>query len=220
MTIPASDADAAPLRFVPLHAATRAQRAAFLSIYRNAIPLSERKTDAAILAMADRPDCVLELAERGGAAVGFLILYRSSTYPVALLEYLGVAASARGSGLGGRLFARVAAHAHGHTLLMEVETDRDTAAPDHAQRVRRKRFYARQGCRQLAQFTYRLPTLGEKAPPPMDLLFLTGRDAVDRATLLAWLTDIYSEVYGRPADDPGIARMMAGLPDQLAFEPI
>jgi len=209
-----------PLRFVPLAQATVDQRAAFFAIYHEALPPSERKADAAILAQAERTDCVVELAELDGAAAGFLILYRAQAHAMALLDYLGVAVNARSGGLGARLFARIAALSSGRTLLIEVETDRETAAPDIEQRLRRKRFYARQGCRQLAHLTYVMPTVGKEAPPPMDLLALTERDSVDRATLRAWLADLYQQVYGQPLDDPMIARMMAGLPERLAFQPI
>lgn len=208
------------LRFVLLRDATPTQRAAFLAIYREALPPSERKPDDAVLAMAERADCVLELAELDGAAVGFLILYRAQAHPIALLEYLGVSASVRSGGLGSRLFARVAALCQGRTLLVEVETDRDPAAPDREQRLRRKRFYARQGCRQLAHLRYIMPTVGDEAPPPMDLLALTDLDAIDRTTISAWIGDLYRYVYGQPQDHPAITQMTEGLPDQLAFQPI
>lgn len=217
---PATGRDAPAIRFVPLRNATLLQRAAFLAIYREALPPSERKADDTVLAMAGRADCVLELAEMDGAAVGFLILYRAQAHPIALLEYLGVSASARSGGLGRRVFARIAALTHGRTLLMEVETDRDLAAPDREQRLRRKRFYAQQGCRQLAHLSYIMPTLGDETPPPMDLLALTDLDMVDRATIRAWIGDIYRHVYDQPQDHPAIARMIENLPDRLALQPI
>jgi len=215
-----ADAGGAALRFVPLRAATPAQRAAFFAIYHEALPPSERKADAAILAQAERADCVVELAELDGAAAGFLLLYRAQAHAMALLDYLGVAASARSGGLGSRLFARIAALSASRTLLIEVETDRETDAPDIDQRRRRKRFYARQGCRQLAHLSYVMPTVGHEAPPRMDLLALTGQDAVERAALQAWLADVYQQVYDQPQGHPMIARMMAGLPERLAFQAI
>lgn len=211
---------ASPLHFIPLRAASPRQRAAFFAIYHEALPPSERKADAGIMAQAERADCVLELAELDGAAVGFLILYRAHAQPIALLEYLGVAATARGAGLGAQLFARVAALSAGRTLLIEVETDRETDAPDRDQRIRRKRFYARQGCRQLAQLAYVMPPVDTQTPPPMDLLALTGLDTITRATLQAWLSDIYHHVYDRPLDDPMIGRMTGDLPEKLTFRPI
>ncbi|HWJ69680.1 MAG TPA: GNAT family N-acetyltransferase [Sphingobium sp.] len=211
---------ASALRFTPLTAASPAQRAAFFAIYHEALPPSERKADDDILVQAERDDGVLELAELDGVAVGFLILYRARAQPIALLEYLGVAANARSGGLGAQLFARIAELSAGRTLLIEVETDRETDAPDIDQRIRRKRFYARQGCRQLAHLAYVMPPVGPQAPPPMDLLVLTDRALVERTTLQAWLDDIYRHVYDQRQDDPMIARMTDGLPDQLAFQPI
>lgn len=215
-----AEADGPALRFVPLRTATPAQRAAFFGLYHEALPPSERKADAVILAQAERDDCIVELAETDGAAVGFLILYRAQAHAMALLEYLGVAATARSGGLGARLFARIAALSAGRTLLIEVETDREPDAPDIEQRRRRKRFYARQGCRQLAHLVYVMPAVGNEAPPLMDMLAITEHEAVARATLQTWLTDIYRQVYGQPQDDPMIARMIDGLPERLAFQPI
>jgi len=212
--------DASTLRFIPLRAASSAQRAAFFAIYHEALPASERKADADILTQAGRANGVLELAELDGVAVGFLILYRAQAYPIALLEYLGVAAAARSGGLGARLFAHIAALCVDRTLLIEVETDREPEAPDIAQRIRRKRFYARQGCRQIAHLAYVMPSIGAQAPPSMDLLALTDRVTVERTTLHGWLDDIYRHVYDQPQDDPAVTHMTEHLPDQLAFQPI
>lgn len=211
---------AAALRFLPLGAVSPGERAAFFALYHEALPASERKPDAAILAMAQQADWVVELAIREAEPVGLLVLYRARTQPIALLDYLAVSASARGGGLGSALFARVAALAEGRALLVEVESDGDSGAPDLAQRRRRKRFYARQGCRQLAGLAYRMPALGSETPPPMDLLALTSHDAIARETVHAWLTDIHVHAYGQPADNPLIAQMMADLPARLAFTPL
>ncbi len=208
------------LRFQPLGTASPEERAAFFALYHKALPASERKPDTALLAMAQRADCVVELALLGAVAVGFLVLYRAQAQPIALLDYLGVDASARSGGLGTALFARAAALAEGRTLLIEVESDGDIHAPDLAERRRRKRFYARQGCRQIAGLAYRMPAQGTGTPPPMDLLALTAHDLVPRETLRAWINDIHVHAYGQPSDHPLIAHMMACLPERLALEPI
>ena len=216
----AGAADGPAMRFVRLVDASAGQIAAFHAIYHEALPDSERKPDEAIAALAGRGDYVVELAERGGMIVGFLILYLSAACPMALLEYVGISATQRNGGLGGQLFARAAALAAGRTMLLEVESDRAGDAGGADLRARRKGFYARHGCRQLAGVDYIMPHIGAQKPPAMDLLAFTSLDRVARDTLRAWLADVYRHVYARGPDDPAIDAMVANLPREVMLRTI
>ena len=78
-----------------------------------------------------------------------------------LLEYLAVAANAQGGGTGSALFtASLAASGMdpGTLLLIEVDSEADTVdAGERAVRLKRKQFYRRLGCLEVAGFDYILP---------------------------------------------------------------
>jgi len=180
--------------------------AAAEGIYLAALPPGERKPTAWLRSLPARPEYRLTVAERTNDVLGFAVTFVPPTpSDAALLEYLAVAAGARGGGLGGLLFAD-AAQSAARPLLVEVEsTDPDAD--------RRRAFYARHGCREIVGLDYQLPL---PAAPPMRLM-VAGTATVHRDDLSRWLATVYAEVYGRPRDDPRLAAMVASLPDWIVF---
>ncbi len=173
-------------------------------IYADAIPAVERKPSAWFGALPGRADYRLLVAERAGGVVGVAVAWESAD--VALLEYLAVAAAARGGGVGGRLVSH-ALGAAGRPVLVEVKAD-------DADADRRRAFYRRHGCRRVAGLRYDLPMPGA---PAMDLLVGNAAD-VSRADLTRWVSMVYADVYGRPRDDPRIAAMVAAVPDAVDLQ--
>ena len=141
--------------------------------------------------------------------VGFAVVWLpADPADAALLEYLAVAEGVRGGGVGGRLVYRALRDA-GRPVLVEVKAD-------DADADRRRAFYRRNGCRQVAGLRYELPLSGA---PPMDLLVgnVTGLETVARGDLAHWLGTVYADVYGQRRDDPRVATMVAGLPDPVTL---
>lgn len=187
---------------------------ALAGIYEEAIPASERKPLSGLLA---DPACRFILAKGAGGLTGFAIVRQGAGAD--LLEYIAVAAEARGGGLGGRLYgaARALAGDGGRPLLIEVDSDREAAA-DLETRVRRKGFYRRLGARQIEGLAYLLPLDVAGPPPEMDLMIdRCPHPSVRREVLGEWLADIYSGAYGRRRDDPRIGRMLQPLGETVAI---
>ncbi|HEX5183479.1 MAG TPA: GNAT family N-acetyltransferase [Allosphingosinicella sp.] len=187
-----------------------------IAIYEEAIPASERKSRAQVELMRRDPGYCFLGAFLDGRLIGFAIVYRFRGERLSLLEYMAVDSQHRNEGIGGRLFhAALAVAAAATPMLLEVESER-APSKDHTQRVKRKRFYRRLGCREIAGLGYVQP-MGD-GPPPMNLLLHDpGRQSLDHATVLQWLISLYVEVYGRPASDPRIAHMAGGLPEEIAL---
>lgn len=191
-------------------------------IYEAVLPASERKSIEALRRMLARDDYAFSVAEFEGEVAGFAIRARLAATNADLLEYMGVAQPAQGRGVGRVLFAAVAAASadDGRLLLLEVETEAEDVPPaERRQRERRKAFYRSLGCREISGLTYILPNLRGHAPPRMSLM-LHGQDlpaTVAKDDVGAWLGAIYSQVYGRAADDPAIAEMLAGLPQDASL---
>lgn len=190
------------------------QLSALTAIYEEAIPASERKSEAQIAAMTRDPRYRFLAACAAGRLVGFAIVYLFRGESLSLLEYMAVDRARRSRGIGGQLFrAALGVGDPDKPMLLEVDSEREPS-DDQAQREKRKRFYRRLGCREIAGLTYILP-MGDR-PPRMNLLVHDPRrDRIDCATAAQWLTLLYGEVYGCPASDPRIAAMVAGLPETL-----
>lgn len=192
----------------------------FLAIYEEALPARERKAGAEIKKLAPDPRYTISLLKDESGVIGFSMLFRAQTAPVALLEYMAVRPDKRSAGLGAGLFAQSLAAAQGRPVLAEVDSERETGAKDLALRLRRKAFYRRLGFRQIANLAYELPLPGAGDPPLMDLLVHpNAADAgpLSRAELSRWLAALYQEVYAQRRDDPRLARMLAAIGDPVAL---
>jgi GNAT superfamily N-acetyltransferase len=189
-------------------------------IYEASIPASERKPVEAIRAMATRPDYRLIAALRDDAVLGFAALFAPPDEPFALLEYMAVDEALRGGGVGAGLFrAAVEGLASpDKMLLVEVEAG---AGDEREPRRRRLAFYRRLGCRRVAGLAYELPLHVAGRPPAMELMVYppaTANGRLARRTVESALRRIYAKVYDQPADDPRIARMIAGLADPMLLD--
>jgi hypothetical protein len=186
--------------------------AQFFAIYEASIPEYERKSRAAIEALAARTDYRVVGLRMNGEIVAFFILFLSIAHSLALLEYMATKSSARNGGLGAKLFKKAAELTGALPMLVEVDSEREDT-PDRALRVRRKDFYLRHGCRQIRHLNYQMPMVGNAEPPMMDLLLhsTSHKEAPSLDLVRQWLEHIYVDVYGCSRDDERITAMMRSL---------
>jgi hypothetical protein len=127
---------------------------------------------------------------------------------------MSVAHDRRNRGIGQFLFAETVNFdgISSRFLLAEVDSDK-AAAADQEDRIRRKTFYRRLGCREIDQLRYIMPPVSSEAPPEMDILVYKQDlpNSIERMRLRQWLQRIYVEVYGMSANDPRIETMIHGL---------
>jgi GNAT superfamily N-acetyltransferase len=193
---------------------------AAIAIYEAEIPKAEQKTRAQILASLAHPDVRFWAYVRGGEVIGLSIVYAPRREGVLLLEYLAVAAKAQGGGIGSALFTASFAASRidpGTMLLIEVDSeDSDVDAAERAVRLKRKQFYRRLGCREVAGFDYILPLENYGPAPKMNLLVLgMEEDRLETSRLKKAVSAIYQNVYACAPDDPRLAAMFAGLEGSL-----
>jgi GNAT superfamily N-acetyltransferase len=193
---------------------------AAMAIYEAEIPKAEQKTRAQILASLAHPEVHFWAYLRGGDVIGVSIAYAPRAEGVMLLEYLAIAARAQGGGIGSRLFTASFEASRidpGTLLLIEVDSeDGDVDAAERAVRLKRKQFYRRLGCREVAGFDYILPLEHYGPAPKMNLLVLgMEEDRLETARLQQAVRALYQNVYGCAPDDPRLAAMFAGLEGSL-----
>ena len=104
------------------------------------------------------------------------------------VDYVFVAASARGQGLGHDLIERL--KAKGKPILLEVEPldydDTDT--------VKRQRFYAREGFRHAERVVYKRPSLATGQKIPLEILYWSPEDTNDEQVFRA-MRRIYDDIH-------------------------
>jgi ribosomal protein S18 acetylase RimI-like enzyme len=186
-----------------------------VKIYTEAHPRSERKSPERLSTMIQQTGYFFLVAVESSVVVGFSIVRAFDNSDAALLEYMAVAHDRRNQGVGQRLFVETAnfEEISSRFLLAEVDSEKKPT-DDRADRIRRKNFYRRLGCREVEQLCYIMPPVSSSAPPDMDIL-VYKRDLppfIELTRLRQWLVCCYVQVYGLSASDPRIANMLQGLP--------
>lgn len=199
--------------------ASVAERDAFIAIYEEALPPSERKPTATILAQAETPDFRVLLRRGGGGVEGFAILYVPAGEDFAMLEYLAVDHRLRGQGTGAAIMAAILEAVGERLLIVEIETDREET-PDRDTRVRRRLFYERAGAHRVAGLHYRMPRVGADEPPAMDLmLHPRGRaETVTPGRAAHWIRKIYRDVYDVGIGEDALHAMLRNMPETAVIE--
>ena len=188
--------------------------AELVAIYTEALVPSERKSLERLQAMIEQPGYFFLVATESNAVAGFSIVRAFEDSDAALLEYIAVARPLRNRGVGQRLFEETASFSiiASRFLLIETESDKKPSA-DLSDRMRRKTFYRRLGCREVEQLAYIMPPVSSEAPPEMDMLVYKRELPlqVERTRLRQWLERSYVEVYGMSANDVRIDVMLRNL---------
>jgi GNAT superfamily N-acetyltransferase len=192
--------------------------AELFEIYASSIPRREQKKRDEIAAFAVRPDYRILALEEDSTILAFSIVFLADRAPIALLDYMATREDRRSKGLGAAMFRASLEAAQGRLILVEVDSDRELNA-DNSIRARRKAFYRRLGCFQVAGLDYLLPLPGDGALPLMDLLvhFNGHRRPIGIDELREGLGIIFKDVYAQSETDPRIGLMLEGLADPLAL---
>jgi acetoin utilization deacetylase AcuC-like enzyme/GNAT superfamily N-acetyltransferase len=204
------------LRFLTVHEVDsepgRRQMAEAQAIFRESFPLLAAEADGLPdLVRRERGrsyDVRLLVAERGSHVAGFAVIFYFAEAGFAYLDYLATAKSAQGSGLGAALYDAVRETAQrfgARGLLLETRPDdRAVAASDadHADAVKRLRFYERLNVLPITGTTYDQPT--QPGGDYTRLLFdgLGRGRPLHAGELRSALAEILVHKYQMPPSDP------------------
>ena len=109
-------------------------------LYRKAFPRYERKPFSIIVSMARKGKTDVWCCESDGKFVGFASTINGND--LILLDYMAVAKSMRGRGIGSGMLQGLQKHYAGKCLFVEIESVYE-AVPNQEERMHRKQFYLR-----------------------------------------------------------------------------
>ena len=115
---------------------------AIYRLYRRAFPRNERKPFGIILSMHRKGKTDIWYCRTGRRFAGFATTINGES--LILLDYLAVADSARGSGVGSRILQHLMKHYGSKGFFVEIESEYEPGS-DQPERIRRKQFYLRNG---------------------------------------------------------------------------
>ncbi len=191
---------------------------ALLEIYLDSHPEGELKPASSLVRMLERPEYFFLVLTRRLSVAAFSISCGFPETDAALLEYMAVSSQQRGLGIGSALFTQTAHYGPMATRYLLIEVDSDKADSDaDGDRVRRKTFYRRLGCREIEGLSYIMPRVATATPPPMNLLIFGDAlpASIRKSRVRQWLQFCYVQVYDALPRDPRIAAMLEPLPEDV-----
>lgn len=142
----------------------REELAQIETLYLEAFPASERKPFAIITEKCDSGMVEILYLEQEGAFAGLAITMQDGQY--VLLDYFAILKEKRGCGLGGVVLEQLFERYREKQFFLEIEDTREPAE-NRTQRLRRKRFYLRNGMTELGLrsnvFGVNMELLGHRA---------------------------------------------------------
>lgn len=133
-------------------------------LYFSAFPRSERKPFFFLLWKARKKQMELLLLQENGEKLGLTIT--GSYRDLVLVDYFAIDPAHRSSGLGSRAIPLWQSRYPGKRVFLEIE-GLDASAPNYGERVRRKRFYLKNGLKETGLFVNLFGV-------PMEILSLQG----------------------------------------------
>lgn len=129
----------------------RSHRQEIRRLYTTAFPRQEQAPLAFLFHRAKRGKADFQAVFDGEIFVGLTLV--AGTNDIVTLMFFAIEDAVRGRGYGSRILRAVQQKYHGKRLFLNIEP-LDPAAPNYAQRVKRKAFYLRNGFEDL-QYTVR-----------------------------------------------------------------
>lgn len=156
---------------------TSSDREAYVTIYEEAFPPSERKPfDFMLSPSANDHYELLTVSTSSDEVAGLVILAYASSggEKFALLDYLAISPDMRGGGIGHAILPLVRDHCHRRNARMFLEIEApDPCAENATQRLRRKDFYLSCGLGECGVMAWMYETVMELLAYPEDAKHLT-----------------------------------------------
>ncbi|WP_157604560.1 GNAT family N-acetyltransferase [Solitalea canadensis] len=169
---------------------------AAMDIYREAFPDYERHAQQVIEDRIVSGRELLFVAVDENNSVGLMALvWDLKGTDFIVLDYLAVASSTRGQGIGGQFMEFINQWVLEHNKILLFEIEHPDYGTNTEQRLKRLVFYERYGAKKIEKLIYYLPNLAEGAPKEM-LLMTIPPVKISAELLKQAVGEIYLHLYG------------------------
>jgi GNAT superfamily N-acetyltransferase len=171
-------------------------------IAEESFPPEERDPCQVLIRSIQKGRCILYTASEKNKIIGFTTLTPLRETGIYLMEYLAVDKNSRNQGIGRKILQFIKKDLSGTKdagLILEVEPPDEVTGAEREIRLRRIRFYLRNGARMVLDGgAYRMPNLAGEGSLPMHLMWLPikeGRRFPAALNPLQLFTMIFTETY-------------------------
>lgn len=191
------------IKFREIRGAGGEEFAEAMSIYLDSFPPSERH---AVEVVADRVNSgasQLYVGTLEGKVVFMALLWPLKTTDFILLDYMATKDGQRGKGFASTFLNEMRPRLSGSKRYFILEVESPASVEDRAAREKRVSFYRHHGAKEMKGVRYLLPPLDGNKPTEMILMLFPEYEGgrVDGLTVKRLITQMYSELYNRGADD-------------------
>jgi GNAT superfamily N-acetyltransferase len=173
-----------------------------MSIYHTAFPVAEQHAPEKLKKRLDLPQSELWVNLEGERAVFMAVLWRFESTDYLFLDYLAVAESHRGRGIG-TAFIRFLQHYYvqkGLRIILEIE--HPDFGDNRTERLRRWHFYRQLGAKYAAGVHSMVPPIQTDEYTDTLLLFFGEKSSVIKGNVLRNLVvQLFSQIYHRNEAD-------------------
>jgi GNAT superfamily N-acetyltransferase len=190
-------------------------------IAEESFPPEERDPCQVLIRSIQKGKSILYTASEKNKIIGFTTLTPLKETGIYLMEYLAVDKNSRNLGIGGKILKFIKKDLSAPTdtgLILEVEPPGEVTGAEREIRLRRIRFYLRNGARMVLDGgAYRMPNLCGEGSLPMHLMWLPiieGWKLPAALNLLQLFTLIFSETYPGKENEVLLNTIISKIPDK------
>ena len=191
------------MRFEQISDVTNYDLKEAISIYVSSIPAAERQEIETVKERVAAKKEHLLISRLNGEVVCMALVWPLRNSEFILLDYLGVKEKYRNQGIGTSLIKSILREycTNNRNIIVEVE---DPKEADKENRSKRIAFYRTNGAKELENVPYLLPPLQGIEPTKMILMLFSNNEntIIEGIIVKKLITQIYSELYCREANDP------------------
>jgi GNAT superfamily N-acetyltransferase len=191
-----------------------------IAIYLESFPANERHPEWRIRERVEKGFSKLIIGVADDEVICMALLWDFKESEFVLLDYLAVKNAWRGEQVGSAFFRHLQqlVKSENRYLLLEVEDHR--FGGNREQKVKRIKFYLRNGAFQLRNVTYLLPALDGTCPTEMVLMMTPAfhMPYLTREELKSIIQRLYFELYMKTYDDSDLQQLIMGLPEKGWFD--
>lgn len=169
---------------------------AAMGLYRESFPSSERQPEDRLRYRIETGKSTLIVGLTDQKLVSIAITWNFEKVNFMLLDYLAVSPSMQGKSIGGQVLAYVLQTLPTEKRLV-IEVEDPTDENDRETKLKRIRFYLKNGAFLLKDVPYLLPSLDRSSPVPMRLMVAPGREGFlyEKQDIVRLIENLHREIY-------------------------